>query len=50
MRLHFNSARAWFQHCYTHKGRNVIRAVAGNIPSTARSPGAWRVENKHVLT
>lgn len=38
-RLRFNSARPWFQRRFTHRGRNVINAVAGNIPSAAEAPG-----------
>lgn len=38
-RLRFNLARPWFQRRFTHRGRNVINAVAGNIPSAAEAPG-----------
>lgn len=38
-RLPFNSARAWFQRGVSHKGRDVVNAVVGNIPSAAGALG-----------
>jgi len=49
-RLRFNLARAWSQRRGTHKGRGVVSAAAGNIPSTARSPGARPADDGRALT